>query len=562
MAPVRPSSSSSSDTAVDENSHGDDHSRSRNDVNAPSLVAHVRAGFATLLELVFKVPYLVGLQITLLGYYIYQWIVDLLFTVPYRPLKDNQKPFGRIAIIGAGLTGISSAAHCVSHGFEVVIYDSDDKIGGVWSNVNSTSQLQLNSLMYRFHPSVKWSKGFPKRDEIVSEIKKLADRYNLQGSLRLQTPVKKVTRHKELSTDPKEGGHARWVINDGQDGVFDAVIVSIGTCGKPKMIKFEGQDDFKGKILHSSQLDNAELKGKKVVIVGSGASGVEAAELAVEKRASKIVVLARDDKWIIPRNTVFDVALALQFFGRPSPLSFIPEWFIRLTHYRSLKDLSPQHTRLFESTPIVNNDFLSHIRQGIVEYKRGDTQGLTSDGVKFTLRGVKSKSGDPGIDKIEQADVVVLATGYERPSIDMLPKDLFPKEGDRDYDRPNLYLQTLSVEDWSVVLTNSSYMDAIGVVGGFHIGLYARILMMFLLDKRCRPIPKAMKLWVDFLTWIKFTAWGEIDTSAMAFFTYSELCLWVVSFHLFRVYRLLWLPFVLFGWGIHPQPQQVSKKTK
>ena len=86
-------------------------------------------------------------------YSIYQAIVGLLFTIPYVPLAPGVKPRGRVAIIGAGITGIASAAHLVSHGFEVVIFDSAKEIGGIWANVNSTSSLQLNSVMYRFHPS-------------------------------------------------------------------------------------------------------------------------------------------------------------------------------------------------------------------------------------------------------------------------------------------------------------------------------------------------------------------------------------------------------------------------
>lgn len=99
--------------------------------------------------------------------------------------------------------------------------------------------------------------------------------------------------------------------------------MAIGTCGPPKMAEIRGQDTFHGKVLHSSSLDDAELKGKKVVIIGSGASGVEAAELAVGKGAKQVVVLARDDKWIIPRNTVFDVLLALQPFGKEMVSSHI-----------------------------------------------------------------------------------------------------------------------------------------------------------------------------------------------------------------------------------------------
>lgn len=91
---------------------------------------------------------------------------------------------------------------------------------------------------------------------------------------------------------------------------------ALGTCGDPKLIELDGQDSFAGQIVHSSQLDDADLEGKKVVIIGSGASGVEAAELAVAKKARDVVMLARSDKWVIPRNTLVDILLSLQPFGR------------------------------------------------------------------------------------------------------------------------------------------------------------------------------------------------------------------------------------------------------
>lgn len=49
---------------------------------------------------------------------------------------------------------------------------------------NSTSQLQLNSILYRFHPSVLWNTGFPQRDEILSQIAAVWRRYNLQEHTR------------------------------------------------------------------------------------------------------------------------------------------------------------------------------------------------------------------------------------------------------------------------------------------------------------------------------------------------------------------------------------------
>ncbi|KIJ06722.1 hypothetical protein PAXINDRAFT_103253 [Paxillus involutus ATCC 200175] len=47
------------------------------------------------------------------------------------PPERIEHPYGRIAVIGAGLTGISSAAHAISHGFEVVIFEADDRVGGI-----------------------------------------------------------------------------------------------------------------------------------------------------------------------------------------------------------------------------------------------------------------------------------------------------------------------------------------------------------------------------------------------------------------------------------------------
>ncbi|GAA5867705.1 hypothetical protein JCM3774_003384 [Rhodotorula dairenensis] len=493
-------------------------------------------------------------------YVLYQKLLHLLFVTPSGP-HLNPKPHGHIAVIGAGLTGVASAANFIDHGFEVTLFEAEEGVGGVWARENSTSQLQLNSILYRFHPSIFWSHGFPKRDEIIDQIKRVWEKYELQKRTRFNYRVTKVQRDPDSSTDPRKGGHGRWIINDGKEGIFDAVVCALGTCGAPKMIEIEGQDEFGGQVIHSSQLDDAELEGKRVVIIGSGASGVESAELAVAKGAKSIDVLARSDKWIIPRNTAFDIALALQPFGREMPLSFVPEWFIRKFHYRDLEDLSPPTKGIYEGTPIVNDEFLQHIRQGKISYKRGDTKKITRQGVHFIERKRGTKSGDDGNETMLSADVIIIATGYKRPTIEFLPKDLFPKDKDHDYSPPSLYLQNFSVEDWSILMTNASYQDAIGTVGNWHIGIYARVLMVFLLDESTRPIPFAMKTWCDAINWVKKAAWGE-GTSGLAFFSYSELVIWVLLFHILNPRRLPWLPFILFGWGVRPgMPYSMSTDT-
>ncbi|KAJ7735242.1 FAD/NAD(P)-binding domain-containing protein [Mycena maculata] len=495
-------------------------------------------------------------------YVLVQYIIIAIFKAPPPKSPDQPRhPYGRIAVIGAGLTGVSSAAHCISHNFEVVIFEAAPQsgLGGIWSHVNSTSGLQLNSHLYRFHPAVLWRHAFPLRDEILGEITRIWKEYQLEPRTRFETPVTSVKKVESVS------GSSHWLVNDGNEGPFDAVIVTVGTCGKPKWIHFEGMpkdvgegadsdsteteqtDVFTGPIIHSSDLDSdavseETIKDKKVVVIGSGASGVEAVETALQRGAGTVVMIARTDKWIIPRNIFFDTFLACQPFGREMPLSFLWESFLKHWQYHGVTDLVPE-SGLFEGTPVVNDAFLGHVRNGACKYVRGDPIRLTSSGVCANVRQRGSKSGSDGTEETIDADVVVLATGFEKPNITFLDDSLFP-EG---YQRPDLYLQNFSTEDWSVLMTNSSYMSAIGTVGHFHIGMYTRILLTLLLDENARPSPKDMKLWVDAVRFMKRGAAG----GPLGFFTYAELTIWLVMFHLLRPDRLRWLIFIMFGWGVH-----------
>ncbi|KAJ3512121.1 hypothetical protein NMY22_g15428 [Coprinellus aureogranulatus] len=433
------------------------------------------------------------------GYILVQACTIALFKPKYR---KTSKPYGRIAVIGAGLTGVSSAAHCMAHGFDVVMYEAGgrDKLGGIWAHVNRTSGLQLNSLLYRFHPAVLWSKGFPLRDEIIEEISRVWKEYDLESRTKFNTKVTSVKK----AEPPKEGwgkdpNRSRWIINDGEDGIFDAVIVTVGTCGKPNWIKLPGmpedvgqsdssdsptqdsehptysevlkgekepekesekgeerdKDVFKKRILHSSELDSDKFDlppgTHRIVVIGSGASAVEAVETALDRYAPAkdeksnaetkidIWMISRHDKWIIPRNIAVDTFLSMQPFGREMPLSFLWEGFMKRWQYRGVEGLVPQDIGIYEGTPVVNDAFLNHVREGKVHYVRGSPTRLSKNGVVVSPRkGAKPKdTPDPddatiitvgeGEEREIEADVVVLATGFEKPSIDFLPKELFPE---------------------------------------------------------------------------------------------------------------------------------------
>lgn len=137
--------------------------------------------------------------------------------------------------------------------------------------------------MYRFFPSVNWKKGYPNRKEIVQQVAEIWERYGLAEKTTFNTKVESV----------REDTNGRWIVNDISHGKFDGILAAVGSCGDPKMAKLPGQEKFKGDIYHSSELDGKDVKGKNVLIVGGGASAVEAMEFVAKGKAKKAKILAR-----------------------------------------------------------------------------------------------------------------------------------------------------------------------------------------------------------------------------------------------------------------------------
>jgi len=83
--------------------------------------------------------------------------------------------------------------------------------------------------MYRFHPSVKWSEGYPDRQQIVSQITQLWKRYGLQERTQFNTRVTSVTQDRQ----------GCWIINNPSNGRSEGVIPAIGSCGDVSTFRIE-----------------------------------------------------------------------------------------------------------------------------------------------------------------------------------------------------------------------------------------------------------------------------------------------------------------------------------
>ncbi|KAI1815850.1 monooxygenase [Poronia punctata] len=478
-------------------------------------------------------------------YQVYQWLLELILApTPPRPSSRIGRP--KIAIIGAGITGVSSAAHCIGHGFDVVIFEAGTKknLGGIWSNVNTTSSLQIHSAMFRFHPSIHWDRGYPDRQQILSQVRQLWEKYGLDTRTKFETKVDKVYQDDQ----------GRWIINNTANGRFDGIIAAVGTCGDPKMPHVDGMEEFRKPVYHSSRLTGVDVKDKTMIIIGGGASAVEAVEYAYQEGAKKVYILSRSEKWIIPRNVIIDILLSLNIWGQETIFSWIPELLLKKLFYRDLQDLSPDGKGIFTDTPMVNSDIMKRFRSGDAEWVRGDIKSFYEGGVSVNKRDRGVPKDGPGRHVDINGDMVVMATGFKRPSLDFLPQDCF----EEPYGPPNWYLQTFPTKHPSISAINCTYISAIGTVGNWHIGIYTRILLMFLIDPLTRPSSFWMERWIDMTKLLKLFA----PTGAFDFFTYLELVWWFTFCVTINPFRWKWAFFVFFGLGMALPRRVVETEEK
>ncbi|KKZ61857.1 hypothetical protein EMCG_03646 [[Emmonsia] crescens] len=202
------------------------------------------------------------------------------------------------------------------------------------------------------------------KEEGKGSIINIWKQYDLERRTVFNTPIKSVDKNKD----------GKWAINNSEAkyGTFDGVVAAVGSCGDPKMPYLPHKCQFKGNVFHSSNLDRKEVEGKRVVIVGGGASAIEALEYAVKSGAAEIDVLSRSDKWIIPRNIVVNALLASNVFGQEVSLSWIPESLLRKLFYRDLSDIAPSGKGIFTDTRMVNSELFDQIRAGKARWLRGD----------------------------------------------------------------------------------------------------------------------------------------------------------------------------------------------
>jgi cation diffusion facilitator CzcD-associated flavoprotein CzcO len=206
----------------------------------------------------------------------------------------------RIAIIGAGFSGIGMAVKLIREGIgSFTIYDRLPDAGGCWrSNNFPGAEVDTDSDVYRFSfKPYPWTRSHARRDELLRYFDDVIDEYGLRPHMRFDTTITSVVWSDEtLRYSLTAVGGATYEA--------DVVISAVGLFSEPKMPNWPGLDQFGGDIVHAAQWrEGIDLAGKNIAVIGTGSTSASLVP-AIADLAGRLYVFQRQPGWILPKPVV------------------------------------------------------------------------------------------------------------------------------------------------------------------------------------------------------------------------------------------------------------------
>lgn len=332
-----------------------------------------------------------------------------------------------VAIVGAGFGGLGVGIALDQKKIDYVIFEGEPDVGGSWrTNTYPGCACDVPSHLYSysFEPNPDWPEAFSKQEDIRKYIEHCADKYDLRKNIRFNTRV--------TSCDFDEGrGIWRVSADDGSVTEARVLVPATGALSHPRWPEIRGMNSFKGESVHSARWDpELDLKGKRVGVIGSGASAIQIVP-SIAPEVADLCVFQRTPSWVIPRHNrkytkkehkrwrrfpLIQTAERLKLYWTMESALPAIMWYpqglkvAEVMHKRALKKairdpelrrkLTPTYKVGCKRTLVSDDWFPAFARENV---------HLITEGIeKITPTGVKTSDGT-----IHKLDVIIYATGYE-----------------------------------------------------------------------------------------------------------------------------------------------------
>jgi 4-hydroxyacetophenone monooxygenase len=350
----------------------------------------------------------------------------------------------RVLIIGGGVSGLCMAVKCKEAGIPFVVAEKNPSIGGTWfENRYPACGVDTPSYLYSFSfAQAQWPEYFSKRPAVHGYLEEIVEDYGLTEFISLSTRV--------VSAEYDEQSNLWKVttsVEGGADSVehYNAVISAVGQLNQPKIPAIPGLEDFEGATFHSARWpENAEFRGKRVAVVGTGASAMQFVPVIATK-AEHLTIFQRSPQWVAPSEeygtAVRDADHALNaqvpFYGAWGRMRLawtfgdkVHATLTRDPHWehpeRSVNAVNDGHRRYFTRYMIdelgERTDLLDKVVPSYPPFGKrmlldnGWFSALTRDNVELITdridriepTGVVTEAGT-----FHEADILVMATGFE-----------------------------------------------------------------------------------------------------------------------------------------------------
>ena len=204
-----------------------------------------------------------------------------------------------VGVIGAGFAGLIAATQLLGAGrSSLAVFERAAELGGVWrDNVYPGCACDVRSHLYALasDPNPDWPSSYARQADILAYLKRVADRRQVAPRIQFGVDIVEARFVEDAGC---------WRLADAGGGVrhVRVLILATGPLNRPSFPAIPGLERFGGSFVHSSAWDaSLDLTGKRVAVIGTGASGVQVAP-NIAGQVARLTVFQRSAPWVMPRG--------------------------------------------------------------------------------------------------------------------------------------------------------------------------------------------------------------------------------------------------------------------